>query len=86
MKYGIESEGLEIKCANCGSVVAKDGVLQTDYCSKCGAPLSLSAIGDFEELKQNISKSVLINLKEYANQYHTDSLIEVLKQYTKDME
>ena len=86
MKYGIESEGFNVKCANCGNIVAKDGVLNTNYCEKCGAPLSLSAIGEFEDLKLNISKSVLINLKEYANQYHTDSLVEVLKQYTKDME
>ena len=86
MKYGIESEGLNIKCANCGKVVAKDGDLTSNYCDKCGAPLSVQAIANFEELKQNISKSVLINLKEYANQYHTDSLNEVLKQYTKDIE
>ena len=86
MKYGIESEGLNIKCANCGTVVAEDGVLSANYCHECGAPLSVQAIANFEDLKQNISKSVLINLKEYANMNHTDSLNEVLKQYTKDME
>lgn len=86
MKYGIDSEELNVKCANCGYVVSKDGVLNTNFCSNCGAPLSVYAIGDFEEMKQNICKGVLVNLKECANQNHTDSLVEVLKLYTKDME
>ena len=86
MKYGIESEGLNVKCANCGNVVSKDGVLYTNYCEKCGTPLSVLAIGEFEEVKENTRKSLLLTLKSYADKNKTDSFIEILKQYSKDAE
>ena len=86
MKYGIESEGLNVKCANCGKVVAKDGVLNVNYCERCGAPLSVMAIGEHEELKENVKKSTILTLKDYADRNKTDSFVEILKQYAKDAE
>ncbi|HAJ77941.1 MAG TPA: hypothetical protein DCO89_02610 [Clostridiales bacterium] len=86
MKYGIENEGLNVECANCGNVVSKDGVLYTNYCDECGAPLSMSAIGEFEEVKENTRKSLILTLKGYADKNKTDSFIEILKQYSKDAE
>ena len=86
MKYGIESEGLNIKCANCENVVSKDGDLHTNFCEECGAPLSVSAIGEFEELKENVRKGLILTLKGYADKNKTDSFIEILKQYSKDAE
>jgi predicted amidophosphoribosyltransferase len=86
MKYGIESEGLKLKCGNCKNIIATDGELKTNYCDKCGAPLSVLAIADFEELKDNIRKSTVLTLKDYADKNHTDSFVEILKQYSKDAE
>lgn len=86
MKYGMESEGLVVKCANCKKVIATDGELKTNYCDKCGAPLSVLAIGEFEEVKANIRKSLLLTLKSYADKNKTDSFVEILKQYSKDAE
>ena len=40
MKYGIEYDELNIKCANCGNVVSQNGELEGNYCDKCGTPLS----------------------------------------------
>jgi len=79
MKYGIEDEGLIIKCANCGKTVSEDGDLYTNYCDECGAPLSMSAIGDFEGFKENVRKSLILTLKSYADKNKTDSFIEILK-------
>ena len=86
MKYGIENEGLNVICTNCGNVVSQDGVLSTNFCEECGAPLSMSAIGEFEELKENVRKSLILTLKDYADKNKTDSFVEILKQYSKDAE
>ena len=86
MKYGIEFEGTNLKCANCGHVVSVNGSLEKNYCEECGAPLSPLAIGSFEELKADFKKQLLVTLKDIAVENHTDSFLEILKNYTKENE
>ena len=84
MKYGIESEGLKLKCANCKKTVSSDGELKTNYCDNCGAPLSVLAIADFEDYKESVRKDMLLALKSIAVQNHTDSFSQILKKYTEE--
>ena len=44
------------------------------------------AIGEHEELKENVKKSTILTLKDYADRNKTDSFVEILKQYAKDAE
>ena len=84
MKFGIENEGLTIKCANCKMLVSKDGELNVNYCSNCGAPLSVSGIADFEAFKEETTKSTLLVLKDIATREKTDSFVAVMREYLKD--
>lgn len=74
MKYGIDMNAAGDTCANCGKP-AED----YDFCPHCGAPLTISAIGDYEENKENLIKNVLNSLKTIAKENKTDSLKDVLK-------
>ena len=84
MKYGVEYENSDIKCANCKQVVATNGDLEKNYCEKCGAPLSALAIADFEEMKESVRKNLLLSMKDIAVSNHTDSFLEILKQLKQD--
>ena len=86
MKYGIEQKQGKLYCANCGEMVSNNDELEKNYCEKCGAPLTISAIADYEEALNDAGLGVLKALKEIAVQNKTDSFLEILKQYKQDEE
>ena len=79
MKYGINQSSLGAKCANCGNEVKVE-----NFCPKCGAPLTISAIASFEEQNQTIAKNIINNLKNIAKQNNTNSFIDILKVYDEE--
>ena len=85
MKYGIEqSDNLIFKCANCGEVVANNGELKKNYCENCGAPLTPTAIADYEDNKEKSIGNVIKFLKEIAVENQTDSFSSILKVYEEE--
>ena len=86
MKYGIEQKQGKLYCANCGKIASESDELEKNYCEKCGAPLTITAIADYEETLNGAGLGVLKALKEIAVQNKTDSFLEILKQYKQDEE
>ncbi len=86
MKYGINQNENLIKCANCNEVVSNNGEFTVNFCSKCGAPLSVSAIADFEERKDAVKINLLNELKEIAADNKTDSFLDIVKVYREENE
>lgn len=84
MKYGIEQEGLLTKCANCKKTISADGSLNVDFCEKCGAPLSVLAISQFEQFRADEREQLLNYIKNVAVKNNTDSFAEILKIMAKD--
>ncbi len=83
MKYGTNQENLKLKCANCGKLVSKDGVLEDNYCSNCGAPLSVLAIADYSEIVKDANKELLTVLMDIAKRNNTDSFTKILEVYDR---
>lgn len=83
MKFGTEQENLTLRCANCGKVISKNGVLDDNYCSNCGAPLSVSAIADYSENIMASNKDLLNNLVSIAKRNNTDSFTKILETYNR---
>ena len=86
MKYGIIQKGDAICCANCDRTVTSADHLDKHYCEECGAPLSVEAIAEYQENMQNERTRILTILKDIAVEKHTDSFLEILKQYKQDEE
>ena len=86
MKYGIEQKQGKLYCSNCGNVASETDELEKNFCEKCGAPLSVTAIADHEDELNNAGVNVLKALKDIAIQNKTDSFLEILKQYKQDEE
>lgn len=74
MKYGINMNAAGDTCANCGKPTEGQ-----NFCAHCGAPLTISAIADYEENKENLTKNVLNSLKNIAKERKTDSFKEILR-------
>ena len=79
MKYGINQHGLDRHCANCNKTVGEE-----NYCKNCGAPLTVSAIADFEEHNQFIVDNTIKELKEISKKNKTTSLTEILKTFNDE--
>ncbi|MGD9901263.1 MAG: hypothetical protein AB7S44_01855 [Spirochaetales bacterium] len=81
MKYGITEKGNLIFCANCGKGLATDGEMKYNYCSRCGAPLSIESIEQKEDEILQIKTDLLDDLKDIAEKLETDSFEAVLTRY-----
>ncbi len=79
MKYGIEQQGFLLKCSNCQNIVSKNGDLQKNFCEECGAPLSVTAIADYEQQKEETKKLLLNTMKDIAIKNNTDSFTKIIK-------
>ena len=84
MKFGTETRKNLILCKNCGMIVAKDEELKVNYCSRCGAPLSMHAVEETENRFYEAQKVYADRLVKLASEIQTDSLAEVLKEATED--
>ncbi len=83
MKLGTKQEGFTTKCANCGRVISKSGVIEDNYCSNCGAPLTALAIAEYSEILSNANKKMVAAFVEIAKKNNTDSFTDILEVYTK---
>ena len=83
MKFGINQENLTVKCANCGKVISRNGIIDENYCSNCGAPLSALSIADYSEILKDENKAMLNALVEISKKNNTDSFVEILEIYNK---
>ena len=80
MKYGTVNTERGIACANCNSSISQDGVLKQNFCEKCGAPLSVEAIADNDEIKKMLLKS----MQDISIKNNTDSFAKILAQLLED--
>jgi len=83
MKYGTNQENLTLKCANCGKVVSKNGAIEQNYCSNCGAPLSIMAIAEYAENVKDSNREMLAALAGIAKKNNTDSFTKILEIYDR---
>ena len=79
MEYGINQEHQLIFCKNCGMIISKTGDKRSNFCLRCGAPLTVKGI----ELHE---KQIVVNYQELkkemletAKDLNTDSLEAVIK-------
>ena len=83
MKYGINQENLKCKCANCGKLISSNGIVGDNYCSNCGAPLSLMAIAEYSETLKAGNKQMLEIFADIAKRNQTDSFVKILEIYNR---
>ena len=57
MEYGINQEHQLIFCKNCGMIISKTGDKRSNFCLRCGAPLTVKGI----ELHE---KQIVVNYQE----------------------
>ena len=81
MKLGIEEINGKIYCANCKKNVATNGNLPENFCSSCGAPLTIQAIEQYENDINVAKRDIVIELSHLGKKNNTDSLKEVLIKY-----
>lgn len=84
MKYGTVNTERGIACANCNSSISHDGVLKQNFCAKCGAPLSVEAIADYEKHDDEIKKMLLKSMQDISIKNNTDSFAKILAQLLED--
>ena len=86
MKFGIDEVNGKIYCNNCKKVVANANDMLEDYCSRCGAPLTVQGINEFKKNQFENTKEVISKLNEIAEENQTDSFVEILKTYLEDLD
>lgn len=84
MMKGLKTNGLEIACAECGQVLAKDGKLKANFCPKCGNPLNISASVKYEK---EVNKDKLIMLYEILDEQQESnaSFKDLINSYIKEL-
>ena len=80
MRFGIEEVNGKIYCANCKKVVLKNNMSE-NFCSNCSAPLTQSAIEQYNENVALVRRDIIRNLNKIAKENKTDSLEKVLDEY-----
>ena len=83
MKFGTNQENLTVKCANCGKVISRNGMIDDDYCSNCGAPLTALAIAEYSDILANSNKEMIAAFVEIAKKNDTDSFTKILEIYSR---
>lgn len=84
MKYGTVNAERGIACANCNSPISQDGVLKQNFCVKCGSPLSVEAIAEYEKHNNEIKKMLLKSMQDISIKNNTDSFAKILAQLLED--
>ena len=57
-----------------------------DYCSRCGAPLTIQEINENNKNQFETTKEVISKLNEIAEENQTDSFVEILKTYLEELD
>lgn len=86
MKFGIDEVNGKDYCNNCKKVVASAGELLPDYCSRCGSPLTMQGINEYNKNLFEIKRDLISKLNEIAEENNTDSFNEILKIYLEDLD
>ena len=84
MKYGTVNTEHGLACANCNRFISQDGVLKQNFCEKCGAPLSVEAIAEYEKHNDEIKKMLLKSMQDISIKNNTDSFAKILVQLLED--
>ena len=84
MKYGTVNIEHGLACANCNRFISQDDVIKQNFCEKCGAPLSVEAIADYEKHNDEIKKMLLRSMQDISIKNNTDSFAKILAQLLED--
>lgn len=85
MMKGLKTNGLEIACAECGQVLAKDGKLKANFCPKCGNPLNIDASVKYEKAVNHEKLVMLYELIDTINENNEDAK-KVINNFIKELE
>ena len=84
MRYGIVEEGLNVICVGCDEVLSTNGQIPSNYCAKCGNPLTLTAIQNEEKKVEKLENNVLKDLMEISKNKKSNSFKDILETYFQD--
>lgn len=73
----------KVICAECGQQVGKDGETKLSFCPKCGNPLNINALEQFEK---KVAKQTIVTLYEAIDEIEDgEDALEVLNRYIKEL-